>query len=64
MEKQLKVETESCEGRWALRPLGPPLPPGSLGVGCRLGTERESLQVWGGLCLDPVSAEDGAVLGG
>lgn len=48
MEKQLKVETESCEGRWALRPLGPPLPPGSLGVGCGLGTELESLQVWGG----------------
>lgn len=62
MEKQLKVETESCEGRWALRPLRPPLLPRSLGVGCGLGTERQSLQVWEG-CLDFVFAEDGAALG-
>lgn len=51
MEKQLKVETESCEGRWALRPLRPPLLPRSLGVGFGLGTERQSLQVWEGSVL-------------
>lgn len=46
--KTAESQTESCEGRWALRPLRPPLLPGSLGVGCWLGTERENLQVWEG----------------